>query len=56
MTLAAHFNLKIQQFNVINAFINASWDKSIPPVAAKLPNKFKKLEMCVEVDYTLYSL
>jgi hypothetical protein len=56
MALAAYFDLEIKQFDVVNAFINAERDKSRPAVACKLPDGFKALGMCVEIDRALYGM
>jgi hypothetical protein len=56
MAIAAHFDLEIKQFNVINAFINANRPSNSALVACQLPDGFKQLGMCVEVDRALYGL
>ncbi len=56
IAIAAHFDLEIKQFNVINAFINANRPSNSALVACQLPDGFKQLGMCVEVDRALYGL
>jgi hypothetical protein len=55
-TIATYFDLKIKQFNVINAFINAVRSSELLLVICKLPLGFKKLSYVAKVDRALYSL
>jgi hypothetical protein len=54
--IAAHFDLKIKQFDVINAFINAVYSSELPLVICKLPLGFKKLGYVAKVNRALYNL
>jgi hypothetical protein len=56
MALAAHFDLEIKQYDVVNAFINARRDTNSVPVACKLPDGFKAPGMSVEIDRALYGM
>jgi len=56
MVLAARFDLEIKQFDVINVFVNVKRDQRSALVACKLPDGFKALGMCVEVDRALYGM
>ena len=40
-TIAAHFDLEIKQFDVINVFINIERDSNKPKVVVKLLDGFK---------------
>jgi hypothetical protein len=48
--IIAYFNLKIKQFNVINAFINAIYNSELLLVICKLPLSFKKLSYIIKVN------
>jgi Reverse transcriptase (RNA-dependent DNA polymerase) len=54
--IAAHFDLEMKQFDVVNAFINAERDSNRPMVACKLPDGFKVPGYVTEVDRVLYGL
>jgi Na+/H+-dicarboxylate symporter len=54
--IVAYFDLKIKQFDVVNAFINAIYSSELPLVICKLPLGFKKLGYIAKVDRALYSL
>lgn len=54
--IAAHFDLEMKQFDVVNAFVNAVRSSSGPPVICKLPPGFEKPGYVVEVDRALYGL
>jgi dihydrodipicolinate synthase/N-acetylneuraminate lyase len=56
VAIIAHFDFKIKQYNVINAFINAIRSSDLPLVIYKLPLGFKVLKYVAEVDRALYSL
>ena len=55
-TIIAHFNFKIKQYDVINAFINAIYSLNLPLVICKLPFSFKVLKYIAKVNRALYSL
>jgi hypothetical protein len=50
ITIVAYFDLKIKQFDVINAFINAVCSSELSLVICKLPLGFKKLSYVTKVD------
>jgi hypothetical protein len=54
--LAAHFDLEMKQFDVVNAFVNAKRENGSTPVAAHLPDGYKQEGKCVEIDRALYGL
>jgi hypothetical protein len=54
--IAAHFDLEIEQFDMVNAFVNAKRPSGSVLVACQLPDGFKQLGMCVEIDRALYGL
>jgi hypothetical protein len=54
--IIAYFNLKIKQFNVINAFINTVCSSELLLVICKLLLGFKKLGYVIKVNRALYSL
>jgi hypothetical protein len=54
--IIAYFDLKIKQFDVINAFINAIRSSELSLVICKLPLGFEKLSYVVKVNRALYSL
>jgi len=56
MAIAAHFDLEIKQFDVINAFINAKRDPKGQRVAVQLPDGFQIPGKCAELDRALYGL
>jgi hypothetical protein len=55
-TIAAHFDLEIKQFDIINTFINIERDSNGPIVVYKLPDGFKVPGYIIEVDRALYGL
>ena len=56
MALAAHFDLEVKQFDVVNAFVNAKRDSKSKPVTCYLPDGFKQPGMVVQLDRALYGL
>jgi hypothetical protein len=56
MAIAAHFNLEVKQYNVINAFIYASRQSDGPPITCYMPNGFSMPGMLIEVKQALYGL
>ena len=54
--IAAYFNLKIKQDDVINAFINAIYNIEGSLVIYQLFLSYKKLGFIAEVNQALYSL
>jgi hypothetical protein len=54
--IAAHFDLEMKQFDVVNAFVNATRSSEGPPVICKLPPGFERPGYVVEVDRALYGL
>jgi hypothetical protein len=54
--IAAHFDLEMKQFDVVNAFVNAVRNSEGPPVICKLPPGFERPGYVVEVDRALYGL
>ena len=55
-TIAAHFDLEMKQFDVVNVFVNAVRKSEGPPVIYKLPPGFERPGYVVEVDRALYGL
>jgi hypothetical protein len=55
IAIAAEFNLEILQYNIMGAFLNALITAA-NPVIYKLPDSFKKEEMCVRLNRALYGL
>jgi hypothetical protein len=53
ITIAAKFNLKLKQFNAINAFINAKLNKEI---YIKMLLGYTKLRTILKLQKALYSL
>jgi hypothetical protein len=56
MAIAAHFDLEVKQYNVINAFIYASRQSNGPPMTCHMPDGFPMLRMLIEVKQALYGL
>jgi hypothetical protein len=56
IAVAVCFNLEIEQFNVVNVFVNAKRDSRSVLVAYKLLNRFKQPRMCVKIDQALYRI
>jgi hypothetical protein len=56
IVIAAHFNLEVKQYNMINAFIYASRQLNGPPVTYYMPDGFPMPGMLIEVKQALYSL
>ena len=56
MAIAARFDLEINQFDVVNAFVNAVRDSRSEPVNCKLPPGFQQPGKAVEIDRALYGL
>jgi hypothetical protein len=56
IAIIAYFNLKIKQFDVINAFANAKRLVSSLLVACQLLDGFKILKICAKIDRALYKL
>jgi hypothetical protein len=56
MAIATRFDLKIKQFDIVNAFINIKKDARSALITYKLPDGFKKQGICVEIDRALYRL
>jgi hypothetical protein len=54
--IAAHFDLEMKQFDVVNAFVNAVRSSEGPPVICKLPPGFERPGYVIEVDRALYGL
>lgn len=54
IAMAAQFDLEIEQFDVVNAFLNASLEGE--PVYCELPDGFKKPGKCVRLLNALYGL
>jgi hypothetical protein len=54
--IAAHFDLEIKQFDVMNAFVNAVRNSEGLPVICKLLPGFERPRYVIEVDRTLYGL
>jgi hypothetical protein len=50
IAVAACFNLKIKQFNIVNTFVNTKKDPYNVLVAYKLLNRFKQPRMCVKIN------
>ena len=56
IAIAAHFDLKVKQYDVINAFIYASRQSDGPVVTCHMPDGFSMPGMLVEVKQALYGL
>jgi len=56
VAITAHFDLKMKQFDVVNAFINAVCSSELLLVICKLPLGFKKLGYVAKVNRALYGL
>ena len=56
MAIAAHFDLEIKQYDVVNAFIYASRQSTRPAVTCYMPDGFFMPRMLVEVKQALYGL
>jgi hypothetical protein len=56
MAIAAHFNLEVKQYDVINAFIYASRQLEGPPITCYIPDGFPMPGILIEVKQALYSL
>ena len=56
MAIAAKFDLEIQQYDVVNAFVNAKRKASSEPVIYSLPDGFKSPGKCVRIDRALYGM
>ena len=56
MAIAAHFNLKVKQHNVINAFIYASRQSNRPPITYYILDRFLIPRILIEVKQALYGL
>jgi len=54
--LAAHFDLEIDQYDVVNAFVNAKRSSEGSPVVCLLPDGFKIPGKVCELDRALYGL
>jgi hypothetical protein len=54
MALAAQFDLEVKQFDVAQAFLNVK--RSGEPVVCELPEGFKELGLCVQLEKALYGL
>jgi hypothetical protein len=50
IAVAARFNLKIKQFNIINVFVNAKKDLRSVLVAYKLLDRFKQPKICIKIN------
>ena len=65
ISIAARFNLEAKQFNVTNAFLNSTFDKSQGKVFCRLPDRYKEVleqpkgltsGFVAELDKALYRL
>ena len=56
MAIAAHFDLEVKQYDVVNAFIYASRQSDGPAVTCYMPDGFPMPGMLVEVKQALYGL
>jgi hypothetical protein len=50
VAIIAYFDLKIKQFDVVNAFINVVYNLELLLVICKLPLSFKKLSYVIKVN------
>jgi hypothetical protein len=50
IAVAAYFNLKIKQFNIVNVFVNAKRDSYSVLVAYKLLNRFKQPRIYIKIN------
>jgi hypothetical protein len=56
IAIAAYFNLKIKQFNMVNTFVNIKRDPYSVSMAYKLLDRFKQPRICVKIDWALYKI
>jgi hypothetical protein len=56
IAIIAHFNLKVKQYNVVNAFIYALRQLDGPIITCYIPDGFFILGMLIKVKQALYSL
>lgn len=56
ITLAAQFDFKIKQLDIVNAFINAERSEQGIPVTCELPDGYKQEGHCIELIRALYGL
>jgi len=56
MAIAARFDLEIQQYDVVNAFVNAKREESSEPVFCSLPEGFRLPGKCVKINRALYGM
>jgi hypothetical protein len=56
VAIAAHFNLKIEQFIIITAFINKNCLLKSALIAYLLLDNFKQLSIYIKVNRALYKL
>ena len=56
MAIAAHFDLEVKQYDVINAFIYAFRQSDGPPMTCHIPDGFPMPGMLIEVKQALYGL
>jgi hypothetical protein len=56
IAITAYFNLKVKQYNIINAFIYALRQLDRPVITYYMPNGFFILRMLVKVKQALYGL
>jgi len=54
--IAAHFDLEMKQFDIVNAFVNAVRSSEGLPVICKLLPGFERPGYVMEVDRALYGL
>jgi hypothetical protein len=50
IAVTACFNLEIEQFNIVNVFMNTKRDPRSVLVAYKLLDRFKQPKICVKID------
>jgi hypothetical protein len=56
MAITAHFDLKVKQHDIINAFIYASRQSDRPPMTYYILDGFPMPGMLIEVKQALYGL
>ena len=56
IVLVIYFDLKVKQFDVINVFMNVTWDTCSQTIACKLLDSFKKSRIYIEIDCVFYGL
>ena len=56
MAMIAKFDLEVKQFDVVNAFLNATFEKDTPPIYCDLPPGYEQHGKCIKLLKALYGL